>query len=196
MDSLLKIITTGEYEKIEGWCTKEKAIKMATLIKPTDFCVELGVWGGRSLLPMCFMTKNKVIGIDAWAKVASLEGINDEKNDEWWKNVDYDKMFNYTKDLLNNYNCRNARLIRSKSSDVVNNFKDESIDFLHQDSNHSEEISCSEVELYYKKVKINGFWIFDDTNWETTRKAQQLLLNYGYQEIYDYGTWKIYKRIN
>ncbi len=194
MEKLKAIIDSGEYEKIEGWCTKEKALKMASLINPNDFCIELGVWGGRSLLPMCFMTKNRVIGIDAWSKDSALEGENSEVNDEWWSKINYEKMFSYTKELLTKYKCNNSRLIRAKSNEVHNNFKDESIDFLHQDSNHSEIISCQEVELYHKKVKKNGIWVFDDTNWDTTQKAQKLLESYGYKEIYDSGSWKIYKR--
>jgi len=183
------------HEKIEGWCSKEKALTMASLIKPNDFCVELGVWGGRSLLPMCLTTKNIVIGVDAWSKESSLEGVNSSLNDEWWAKIDYEKMFQYTKNLLTKYNCNNARLFRAKSKDVVNHFKDESIDFLHQDSNHSEEISCEEVELYKNKVKKNGIWVFDDTDWETTKKAQNLLVNYGYREIHDSGQWKVYQKM-
>ena len=110
--------------------------------------------------------------------------------------IDYEKMFNYTKNILTKYNCSNAKLLRMKSVDAISMFKDESIDFLHQDSNHSEKISCEEVELYYNKVKKNGIWVFDDTNWETTKKAQNLLINYGYKEIYDSGTWKVYQREN
>lgn len=196
MEKLKYLINSGEYEKIEGWCSKEKALKMATLIKTNDFCVELGVWGGRSLLPMCFMTKNIVIGIDAWSKNSALEGENSNSNNNWWLTVDYDKMFEYTKDLLTKYKCYNSRIIRANSNEVHNFFQDESIDFLHQDSNHSETISCQEVELYNKKVKKNGIWVFDDTDWETTKKAQKLLEQYGYKEIYDSGSWKIYRRIN
>jgi hypothetical protein len=36
-------------------------------------CVELGVFGGKSLLPISLKCKGKVIGIDAWEKEASLE---------------------------------------------------------------------------------------------------------------------------
>ena len=97
---------------------------------------------------------------------------------------------------MTKYKASNSILIRAKSSEVYEKFTDESIDFLHQDSNHSEKISCEEVELYHKKVKKNGIWVFDDTNWDTTKKAQELLVSYGYEEIYDSGTWKVYKRIN
>lgn len=196
MNRLVSIIENGEYEKIEGWCSKEKALAIAKLIKPNYFCVELGVWGGKSLLPMCLMTNNTVIGIDSWSKDASLEGENSKLNDEWWSKINYDSMFEYTKKMLTNYKCYNSRLVRAKSVDVSDKFKDESIDVLHQDSNHSEKISCEEVELYHNKVKKNGFWIFDDTNWETTKEAQKLLSHYGYKEILDSGSWKIYQKIN
>lgn len=195
MEKVKRLIHSDEYKNIHGWCTKEKVLKMIDYIKPTDICVELGVFGGKSLLPISFMTNNSVFGIDAWEKTASLEGTNDKSNDEWWEKIDYNQMYNYTLELFNKYHCKNVKLLRMKSSVAIDNFENDSIDFLHQDSNHSEEISCNEVELYHKKVKINGIWVFDDTNWKTTKKAQDLLLTYGYQELYDSGEFKIYKRI-
>ena len=195
MKKLLQIINSGEYEKIEGWCTKEKALKMVEYINDnTKLCVELGVFGGRSLLPIAIMCKGDVFGIDAWNSKSSLDGINSKINDEWWEKIDYNKMKNYTNNLMKKYECNNVKLLQMESASAINYFSDESIDFLHQDSNHSEKISCSEVELYHNKVKKNGIWVFDDTNWETTIKAQELLVNYGYEEIYNSGTWKIYKR--
>ena len=194
MDKVKQLIHSDEYKHIHGWCTKKKALKMIDYIKPNDICVELGVFGGKSLLPISFITNNSVFGIDAWEKNASLEGSNAKENDEWWGKIDYNEMYNYTLNLFNKYECKHVKLLRMKSSDAIINFENDSIDFLHQDSNHSEEISCNEVELYHKKVKINGIWVFDDTNWETTKKAQDLLLTYGYEELYDSGEFKIYSR--
>jgi len=183
------------YEQIEGWCTIEKAIKMMEYIpESAKTAVELGVWGGRSLLPIAFKCTGDVYGIDAWAVDASLEGKNDVANDEWWKTIDYNKMYNYTHTLMNKYKCHNVKLLRMKSTDAVKLFDNDSIDFLHQDSNHSEETSCAEVEIYFTKVKPGGIWCFDDTNWPTTQKAQKLLETKGYTELYDSGSWKIYKR--
>ena len=70
----LKTLKINDYKNIRGWCTLEKAIKMTEYIKD-DFklCVELGVFGGKSLLPISLKCKGKVIGIDAWEKEASLE---------------------------------------------------------------------------------------------------------------------------
>ena len=196
MNKLQHLINSGDYDKIEGWCSKEKAIKMTEYID-ADFklCVEFGVFAGKSLLPIAFKSKGQVIGIDAWDVASSLEGKNTKLNEEWWSVIDYNFFYNYTQKLLIKYNCNNVKLLRMKSTEAISLFNDNQIDFLHQDSNHSEEISCNEVELYYNKVKINGIWVFDDTNWETTKKAQNLLNSYGYVELYDSGTYKIYKRI-
>jgi predicted O-methyltransferase YrrM len=40
-----------DYEKIEGWCTREKADKLIQLVKESNpkLVVELGVFGGRSI---------------------------------------------------------------------------------------------------------------------------------------------------
>ena len=183
------------YEYIQGWCTREKAIKMMECI-PNDakICVELGVWGGRSLLPIALKCPGDVYGIDAWAVSASLEGKNDPANDQWWSTVNYKDMYFYAQKLMDQHSCDHVKLLRMKSSEAVKLFDDDSIDFLHQDSNHSELISCMEIELYHSKVKRGCYWCFDDTNWETTKSAQKLLESKGYTETYDSGSWKLFIR--
>lgn len=182
------------YESIEGWCTREKAIKMMEYIPENGVAVELGVWGGRSLLPIAMKCSGTVYGIDAWDVDASLEGKNDIANDEWWSKLNYNGMYNYAQNLMKTNGCTNVKLIRMKSCDSIILFEDNSIDFLHQDSNHSEEVSCIEVELYHTKLKSGCYWCFDDTNWPTTKKAQDLLVSKGFTEIFDSGSWKIYRK--
>jgi cephalosporin hydroxylase len=204
MDLLEQSFQT-DYTSFHGWCTIEKARKIIELvqqIKP-DLSVELGVYAGRSLLPLAVASKHynsnsKVIGIDAWSKDASLEGTNSEANNEWWAKIDYNFFMKYTFDLLKRFRANDiTELWKIKSIEVANKFSYESIDILHQDSNHSEETSTAEVELYWDKVKHGGFWIFDDTNWPTTNKAQELLKTKGYEEIYSasQNEWKVFKRL-
>jgi predicted O-methyltransferase YrrM len=189
----------SNYEKIHGWCTVEKAKKLMSIITEMNpsLCVELGVFGGRSLLPIALAAKNaRVIGIDAWSKPACLEGTNDKANADWWAQIDYDYFYKYTDDLMKS-NGLSVELLRKKSNEVSHFFEDESIDFLHQDSNHSEEITCEEVELYWNKVCKGGIWVFDDINWKTTKKAQELLIENGYEEIYtpEKREWAVFRRL-
>ena len=53
------------------------------------FSVELGVFAGRSALPIAIahhdLGRGIVIGIDAWSINATKEGQNSKENDEWWE---------------------------------------------------------------------------------------------------------------
>ena len=199
MDAFRTYLRSSEYLAVEGWCTPEKALKLVDIVeehKPKT-CVELGVFGGKSLLPIAAAGKDAtVIGVDAWNADASTDGTNDKANEDWWKTIDYDYFFKYTRKLLDKHGCSHVQLWRDKSVNVFNKFEDASIELLHQDSNHSEEVSCAEVGLYWNKVRPGGIWVFDDTNWPTTQKAQILLETKGYSCLYDSGSWKVYQRAN
>jgi predicted O-methyltransferase YrrM len=198
MDNFRAYLQSPEYLAVEGWCTPEKALKLIEIVETygAKTCVELGVHGGKSLLPIAVAAGkgSMVIGVDAWAASASTEGTNDKVNDDWWKTIDYDHFFKYTRGLLDAHGCYHTQLWRDKSANVFYKFADESIDLLHQDSNHSEEVSCEEVDLYWNKVRRGGIWVFDDTNWPTTQKAQALLETKGYLCLHDSGSWKVYQR--
>ena len=188
---------------LHGWCTVDKALTLYNTIINIDspLCVELGVFAGRSLLPIALAAKyktGKAYGIDPWEKDAALEGNNSELNDDWWSNIDYEHFFNYTHNVLKDANVDNyCTILRNKSRDVINKFDDMTIDFLHQDGNHSEEVTVEEVNRWYNKVKIGGYWAFDDSDWATTLKAQQLLVDKGYKLLSENdGKWQLYQRIN
>jgi hypothetical protein len=165
-------------------------------------CVELGVFGGRSLLPIAMAARARngnAVGIDAWSKEACEQGVNDIANTDWWNNIDYDFFYNYTVKVMSDAGVSaTTSLIRSKSADAVDYYTSKTISVLHQDSNHSEEVTVEEVNLWYDKVKIGGYWIFDDTDWPTTQTAQSLLLEKGYEVIFTEkdGKYKVFKRIN
>jgi len=190
--------------ELHGWCTVEKAIQLYNLVleHTNPLCVELGVFAGRSFLPLSLGATYKggnAIGIDAWSKEACEQGINDIANTEWWNKIDYDFFYDYTKKVLHDAILSNTtKLIRSKSVDAVSQFESKSISVLHQDSNHSELVSVEEVNLWYDKVKIGGHWVFDDTDWSTTQTAQILLLEKGYELMFSEkdGKYKIFIRRN
>jgi len=173
---------------IQGWCSEDKASKIASLIineKP-KLCVEIGVFGGASLIPQAmalkFNKKGIIYGIDPWANTSALEEMVDEKHKEWWNKIDLEYIYEHCKknvsdNKLNDY----CVLIRDKSENVVNQFQDNSIDLLHIDGNHSEAVSYTDSTLYLPKVKSGGIILFDDIWWTendmpTTRKAVVFLL--------------------
>jgi len=173
---------------LHGWCSVEKALQMATLILDTrpEVIVEIGVFGGRSLIPQALAAveadRGIVYGIDPWKKEAALAGSNDIANDEWWSKVDLEAIHQSCMEAIwSRALDKRACVIRATSETAANLFGNQTIDVLYLDGNHSEECSVQDVQLWLPKVKPLGFIWFDDTDWQTTRRAFAMLkgkLNY------------------
>ena len=64
----------------DGWCKLEKANALAAAIVSIqpNLIVEVGVWAGRSLIPMAlslkYLGKGKILGIDPWRAADSEIG--------------------------------------------------------------------------------------------------------------------------
>lgn len=169
-------------EKMQGWCTLQKAEKLYDLVHLTNsqLTIELGVFGGRSLLPMAFAHRHKdsgvVIGVDAWNKYAALEGTNEPANNDWWESIDYNAIYDgCAKAIEDNHLFNWCSIIRMKTEQFAVLCPDNSVDMIHADSNHSEEITTKEVSLFLPKLKSGGIWVADDTGWPTLKKAIGML---------------------
>lgn len=205
-------------EKLEGWCDKQKREKLYNLalnlnnykknsdplnkdtINDETIIVELGVFGGKSFLPLAIACKEMNQGIcyaiDPWSNQCSTQ--NYEKGDvnyEWWNKLDHEKIYQGFLDAPKLYNVESyVKILRNKSMESLNLFQDESIDILHQDGNHSESTSTEEVLEFSKKIKKGGYWIMDDTNWISTCLAQTKLIECGFTLIENNKNWAIYKK--
>jgi len=204
--ALVDSLIDTTFLSMEGWCSPDKAKRMARLVVETEgkTCVELGVFGGRSLAAMALaqhhvLGAGTVDGVDPYTAAAALEGTNGQANDEWWAKLDYETILAGAKSALDRLQLTSvARLIRARSQDVVANYADGSIDVLHVDSNHSMEVSCAEVEAWHAKVRPGGYWIADDTGWATMQHAMQLLQDkYGYTLVEDHSdagsSWRVFR---
>ncbi len=185
---------------LEGWCSLEKALAMVELILDTrpEVVVEVGVFGGKSLIPQALALaeaqRGCIYGIDPWKKEAALEGSNDPANDDWWARVDLAGIHQRCAEAVWSRGLdRHAVLIRAPSLVAVNLFANTSVDVLYLDGNHSQECSTADVKAWLPKVKPLGFIWFDDTDWATTKKAFGQLkarLNY----IRDVGTCALFHK--
>lgn len=178
--------------QIQGWCNKEKATALieAALSRKPDLCVEIGVFGGSSLVQLALALKDNgkgiVHGIDPWSVDAALEEMHEEKNREWWsKDVDLEGVYRHCIASVKQFEvAAHVKLVRDKAENVAATYADESIDLLHIDGNHSELLSYKDATLYLPKVKSGGLIFFDDVWWTdgqtqpTTRKAIVFLQQY------------------
>lgn len=186
---------------LHGWTTVDKGVRMAEIVVEARSArsVELGVFGGRGTISLAIghevIGVGEVLAIDPWAKAASLEGDNSPENDEWWGKLDHEAIYASCIEAMRSSGVdRWCRVLRERSADAVRRVTDASVAVMHQDSNHSEVISSAEVEQWVPKLRPDGWWIADDTDWPTTRKAQARLVELGFAVVEDHGSWKVFRR--
>jgi hypothetical protein len=193
--------TEASIVSLHGWCTVEKGARLAELIVETqaDLSVEIGVFGGRGTIAMAIghhaIHKGHVVAVDPWDVTASLDGDTAPENKEWWGQINHQEIYESFLTALIRYGLtRDCQVMRERSDNAVRRFADDSISVLHQDGNHSELISAAEVELWAPKLRGGGYWVADDTDWETTRRAQALLVEKGFVAVEEHDNWRIYRK--
>lgn len=189
-DELIELIKVS-LPKIHGWCSIEKATAFVDVIlknKP-DLCVEIGVFGGSSLIPQALAlrenSKGYIYGIDPWTKDAALEEMIHDDHKKWWSELNIQEIYKHAQQNIKDFGVTQyCGLLKAKAEDIVQKFDNESIDVLHIDGNHSEALSYKDATLYLPKVKVGGHIMFDDIWWTeegnyvTTRKAILYLTEY------------------
>lgn len=167
----------------DGWCTHKK---MSVLIDIISACkpktiVEIGVWGGKSLIPMAYVLKECnqgiIYGIDPWSNIASVEGMMHEGSKAFWNFVDHEDIMRKLEQYIHQFQLeKHVQLIRATSADAPS-IPD--IDILHIDGNHSEECSWLDVTKWVPLVRKGGWIILDDLNWtENGILTQQKSIDY------------------
>ena len=192
--------------KLEGWSSEAKMLALANIIveNKVDTSVEIGVWGGRGLISMAMAhrqlehqgyPKTCAYGIDPWAARPCVEGKNDKENDEWWGKQDFEKIY---ADFIFNVAAHHLRpwcvWFRQRADQAIARFKPNSIGLLHQDGNHSAEVSQQEVNDWWPLIKPGGFLVADDTLWPSLQDTQKLILSKGAILTSDNGDWRIYQK--
>lgn len=127
-------------------------VDLASLFAELNFNegAEIGVEKGLYAEVLCKANpKLRLHCIDPWlASVyeATVHGVETEQQG-------YDKRYEETTKRLESYN---SDIIRKTSLSAVNNFSDNSLDFVYIDGNHDFVNVTNDIEAWSKKVKIGG----------------------------------------
>lgn len=187
---------------LQGWCESEKAITLASMVlslRP-ECVVEVGIFGGKSLIPMAMSMKEigrgLIIGIDPWSKeVAVREQISQEHRD-WWDSINIDNVYN---DFISKVNALGLNqfvsVIRNESRFVQPPAK---IDLLHLDGSHS-DTTVNDAMKFAPRVTMGGFCIMDDTDdkghGSAPMRAVQWMQTIGFKKLYVLGSGEVLQRV-
>ena len=161
-------------DQLEGWCSYKKASILMDIVLKTkpQKILEIGVYGGKSLVPMAYALKVNgsgiVYGIDPWDTQASLQYVANESNIAYWGWLDHLALMNGLINKITLFDLENEiQLIRttSEKADLIYD-----IDILHVDGNHSDNTSYLDVTKWVPLMKKGGWIIFDDMTWHENGK--------------------------
>jgi hypothetical protein len=162
-----------------GGSSLTKALVFADLIAAFGIrdAVEIGVYRGRSLLPVAAMLRiigsGVATGIDPWSVDEALQeethavgaGVN-----EWVRSHPWEETYQSVVERIDGYHlAEHCRILRMTSEEAAPQFADASVDLVHVDGNHDQAAVERDVELYLPKLKPGGFLVLDDASWDSIR---------------------------
>lgn len=178
--------------RLEGWCPVEKAQWLAKWIVGRRACsvVEIGVFGGRSLVPMGLAMKflanstphwpGRVIGFDPYDNETVTEFDQPQEHVDWWSKVDLKGIQHSAQEAIIREGVGAWVDIKvAKANECLDLFGDGTLDLIHIDGDHSEGASCRDVALWVPKLRVGGALVMDDTNWPTVQKARRMAAEIG-----------------
>ncbi len=161
--------------------------------------VEIGVWGGRSFLPLALahkeIGKGIVIGIDPWSPSESVLGQRDV-DAKWWMAADHELVRNDFLQKVQEYGVGDMIKIHRLTSDQFDITSVPTIDILHIDGNHSEQ-AFKDALKFAPNVRVGGLCFCDDLNWSGggVLRAHAYLLESGFSELFRMDTGAMLQRI-
>lgn len=205
-----------------GWCSVRKAHTLASIILATRpaLVVEIGVYGGRSFVPMVMAlaevrrqsTVNGqqstvggvAIGIDPYDAAVSAAG-EVAANAEWWGNLDHGEIEKHARTVMGAVPDWDGHwdLVRKRSDDVD---PPDGVGLLHVDGAHTEQ-AYRDVERFAEHVMVGGYVVLDDLLWEggQVSRSIEVLTRMGFDERFrmigqDEGTpftdnWGVFQRV-
>lgn len=193
-------------EKVPGWCCAEKRDAIYDAVRSlgdsfNDFleCVEIGVYGGQSLLPAAMALRDTsrggiVAGIDPYTAAASLDGLQPEVARQWWGDLDHDAIRAGAEKAIRPY-ATWCRLVVAMPDDVADGYH--GLHYLHVDDSHATATALRNVRTWLPKLLPGGVLVLDDATWESVQPARALIAAECQLIAWDTSPgrrWEIYRR--
>ena len=184
-----------------GWCSPEKASALMDVVKRAcdgvddPVCVEIGVYGGRSLQPIALalkdMGRGMVYGIDPWTNSIAMEGYEGEDRD-FWGSVDMDLAYDTCVEGLGMLGVQDHVCLLKTTSALAGMLTD--VRVLHLDGKHTEQRQ-RDVERWAPAVAEGGYCLVNDLDLnDHTRRAGDLLSSMGFSLLWRVGTMAVFRR--
>lgn len=187
-------------ERLDGWCPESKGHSLAAAVvalRP-EVSVEIGVWGGKSLIPMAMAHKHigrgYVIAIDPWHPVESAKGQLHAGDVKFWGSADHEAVYGRFMQAVYANDLEKIVRVERKPSDAVE--PPQRIDLLSLDGNHGEQV-IRDAQRFGLRVRQGGLIFMDDIDWTggAVRQAMKNLVNAGFERLYDIGTGCVLQRV-
>lgn len=182
MPSASNAIIEASKSALEGWCSPEKALLLYSLVRMhrPKVIVEIGIYGGRSIVPMAVAARDNgrghVTGVETWSVDGAKQYRTNIGNDFWWTTVDFKRLKRNFHAFLAAHDLDEIVKVVEARSDRAHDLFEE-IDMLHIDGGHSTFGAAQDVVNYVAKVKRGGVIVYDDINWPTTAAGLQILMD-------------------
>lgn len=195
----------GTVLQMNGWCSVDKAQALAAMVvalRPKRI-VEVGVYAGRSVVPMAmalaFNGSGEIYAIDAWdASIAKRNEVKDHA--DWWSKIDFDAIYNeFVSTVDKNQLSAFVKIIKGESSKVE---PPTNIDILTVDGAHTDQ-AIEDVERFAPNVRKGGLVIMDDIGWVgggVQRACDVLVDDLGFIKLWEYKAgddfWGVFQKLD
>lgn len=154
------IITKIEKPKIVMNPKYQKILEIMQSMSPNSIGVEVGVWNAD--LSCCILDNkpevSKLYLVDPWKKYPSEEYIDSINN---CSQTHFDMVYENVKNRIKPYKER-AEVLRGTSTEFLDKFENNSLNFVYIDANHMYEFVTSDINNWYPKLKPGGLLIGND----------------------------------
>ena len=187
-------------QRLPGWCQPAKAQALAALVlrERPALCVELGVYGGRSAMPVALALRHLGAGVlyavDPYTFAAAREGDQFGPDPaRYWTDGELTRVrAEFVTAAAAAGVLPHLRLLDAPAERVAGAFDPGTVDLLHVDGNHSTPAVARDLALYLPLVRPGGWVAVDDTDWPSVQAALGPL-EAAARLVRDAGPWRLYR---